>query len=167
MTLLISDGWKKFTKMEKPPQNSRRQKRHTKQVPCPGPTHNRRRRKKFSCPRFVHPWMPNVKKAFGNKVYIKCSPLLSPCTTIIIYNSKSAMNPPSTMLRMSGINAYRRVSVVFDALVSAEYVPDVVCYWRRRLIATSLPILLRVSLFLWLSCWCWKWRSQGMSAVKY
>jgi hypothetical protein len=72
--------------------------------------------------------MPNVKKAFGNKVYIKCSPLLSPCTTIIIYNIKSAMNPPSTMLRMSGINAYRRVSVVFDALVSAEYVPDVVCY---------------------------------------
>jgi len=125
-------------------------------------------RTKFSCPRFVHPWKSKVKKTFGNKRYIQCSPLLSPRTTIIIYNNKSAMNPSFTMLRMSGTGAYVRVSVCrFAALVSAECVPDVFCYWCRRLIETSLPILLRVSLFLWLLWWCWKWRSQGMLAVKY
>jgi hypothetical protein len=39
----------------------------------------------------------------------------------------------------------------FAALVSAEYVPDVVPYWCTRFIATTFPILLRVSLF----CGCY------------
>ena len=119
-----------------------------KQVPCPGPTNNRGHRTKFSCPRFVHPWMPKVKKTFVNKGCIQCSPLLSPpfhhnylqqqeCDEPIINNVKNEW--------------YWCVLVCVchfvAALVSAQYVPDAVRYWRRRLIATPLPILLCVSLF--------------------
>ena len=42
----------------------------------------------------------------------------------------------------------------FAASFSAEYVPDVACQRYRRHIATPLPILLRVALFLYLLCWC-------------